>query len=266
MHEQALVASDGVLIDAVHYPGLPGAQEGLAFVVVHGFTVHQRQPRLIRVVDHLRSFGAVVTIDMRGHGRSEGRTTVGHFEVLDVEAAVRWARELGYDFVATMGFSLGGAVVLREASLVPGARPDAVVAVSAPAFWYYRGTRIMRTAHRLVETRQGRIVLRGIRRTRVSSDGWPDPAPIPPHQAAARLGRLPLLVVHGDVDRYFPLEHPKAIVRSATDGGVDVEFWLEHGFGHAEREAPAGLLDRIGAWVRGVAAQRAQSPANRTAS
>ena len=261
MLERTLVTSDGVEIDAAHYPGNPG----LAFVVVHGFTVNRREPRLLRVVDHLRRYGSVIAIDMRGHGGSGGRTTVGHFEVLDAEAAVLWARELGYRFVATVGFSLGGAVVLREAAVtgLAAARPDAVVAVSAPAFWFYRGTRIMRTAHRLVETRHGRMILRGIRRTRVSSDGWPDPAPIQPHQAAALLGDIPLLIVHGDVDRYFPLEHPQAIYRSAASAGVASELWLEDGYGHAEREASGELLDRIGAWVAHVAdAREVMEPAS----
>lgn len=254
MQERSLLTSDGLRIDAAHHLGLPGADPRCVMVVVHGFTVHRRKPRLTRVLEHLRQFGSVITLDLRGHGESEGHTTVGHFEVLDAEAAVRWAHELGYEFVATVGFSLGGAVVLREAALLGAqdddARPDAVVAVSAPAFWYYRGTRVMRRAHRLVETRVGRLVLKAGKSTRVSDGGWPDPAPIAPHVAAGRLGSTPLLIVHGDVDRYFPLEHPQAIHRSATDAGVPAELWIERGYGHAEREVTDGILDRIGAWVR----------------
>lgn len=252
-----LITSDGVRIHAVHHapapePGARPRAASLVMVVVHGFTVNQGKPRLTRIVEHLRRYGAVITVDMRGHGESEGHTTVGHFEVLDVEAAVRWARELGYGFVATIGFSLGGAVVLREAAVIddPGARPDAVVAVSAPAFWYYRGTRVMRRAHRLVETRIGRTILRTGKKTRVSSSGWPDPAPIPPHVAASRLGGTPLLIVHGDVDRYFPLEHPHTIHRSALASGVRVDLRIERGYGHAEREITDEILDSIADWVQ----------------
>ena len=96
-------------------------------------------------------------------GRERERRKVGEVGVLEsMEAAVVWARELGYARVVTVGFSLGGAVVLREGALMaegPG-RVDAVVSVSAPAFWYYRGTRIMRVAHWMVETRPGRLVMR----------------------------------------------------------------------------------------------------------
>jgi pimeloyl-ACP methyl ester carboxylesterase len=188
---------------------------------------------------------------MRGHGRSSGETTVGDEEVRDVEAAVVWARELGYARVVTVGFSLGGAVVLREGALMaegPG-RVDAVVSVSAPAFWYYRGTRIMRVAHWMVETRPGRLVMRASG-TRITSRGWSEPHPIPPFEAAALLGRTPLLVVHGDADHYFPLEHPRAIHEAAVGSGVRTELWIEPGFGHAESAVSTEILDRIGAWAR----------------
>jgi dipeptidyl aminopeptidase/acylaminoacyl peptidase len=64
------------------------------------------------------------------------------------------------------------------------------------------------------------------------------------------LGATPLLVVHGDVDKYFPLEHPRAIQRSAESSGVRTELWVEAGFGHAESAVTTDLLDRIGGWAR----------------
>ena len=66
----------------------------------------------------------------------------------------RYARELGYQRVATVGFSMGASIVLRHAGLIGGA--DAVVSVSGPGRWYYRGTRPMRKVHWAVEHRLGR--------------------------------------------------------------------------------------------------------------
>jgi pimeloyl-ACP methyl ester carboxylesterase len=247
---RTLRTSDGVDIYAGHVRAV-GAGDQLCFVVVHGFTGHSRQERVRRVVERLQAFGGVVTLDLRGHGRSGGQTTVGDDEVRDVDAAVEWARELGYPSVVTVGFSLGGAVVLRQAALAGGgpAHVNGVVSVSAPAFWYYRGTRIMRGVHWLVETKPGRVMLRA-RGTRVSGRGWPEPLPLAPHEAAARLPGIPLLVVHGDMDRYFPLEHPRAIHASARRSGLRAEIWEEHGLGHAESAVSPELVDRIGRWVR----------------
>jgi len=235
---------DGVVISAVHRSG----PRELCLVVVHGFTGGWREERVQAIIDRLDVFGGVVAIDMRGHGHSGGATSLGDSEVLDVAVAVAWARELGYLRVVTVGFSLGGAVVIREAALaisgdgVPtSGRVDAVVSVSAPAFWYYRGTRITRRVHRLVSSRAGRTALR-MYGTRISSREWTPPLPVAPHAAAAMLGDVPLLVVHGDVDRYFPIEHANALHDAARSAGTRSELWLEPDFGHAETAISAGLV------------------------
>lgn len=252
--ERTLTSADGIDISAVH---LPSDRTDLCLVVVHGFTGNWREDRVQKVTDELIAFGSIVAIDMRGHGRSGGVTTLGDLEVLDVAAAVNWARELGYPTVVTVGFSLGGAVVLREGGLAAtgglpageaGGRVDGVVAVSAPAFWYYKGTKVTRFVHRLVETRWGRGVMR-MGGTRVTDQGWVEPYPAAPFEAAALLD-VPLLIVHGDVDRYFPLEHPQAIQRSAEAAGVRTDVWLERGFGHAENAVSTEILQRIGTWAR----------------
>lgn len=249
--ERMLSADDGVPISAMHLPTTaPRDLLACGLVVVHGFTGSWRSDRVHRVVERLRPYGGVVAVDLRGHGRSGGSSTVGDDEILDVAAGVAWARELGYRRVVSMGFSLGGAVVVREAALLAdgAGRVDAVVAVSAPAFWYYRGTKVTRLVHRLVLTRSGRLALRA-RGTRVSGAGWPEPMPVAPVEAAARL-RVPLLVVHGDVDRYFPIEHARSLHAAALAAGAPTDLWIEGGLGHAEGAVGPELIDRIGTWAR----------------
>lgn len=241
VEERWLVAADGVRLSAVHRP----ARADLAVVVAHGFSGSWRQDRVARVAAELGRRAGVVAVDQRGHGRSDGVCTLGHKEVLDVDAAVRWARLLGYRRVATVGFSMGASVAVRHAALHRGV--DAVVSVSGPAFWYYRGTRVMRRLHRAVDSRAGRFAVRTAMRTRLDDPPWPDPPPIPPVEAAALIAPAPLLVVHGDIDRYFPLEHARALHAAAAPGAA--ELWLERGFGHAEAAATPDLLARIAGWV-----------------
>ncbi|MGA5522027.1 alpha/beta hydrolase [Streptomyces pseudogriseolus] len=256
-----LHTADGVAIDSVYEPGSvvydSGLENGagefrdvsqgveeLVLVVAHGFTGDVDRPHVRRVARAFTRYGAVVTFSFRGHGRSGGRSTVGDREVLDLAAAVAWARELGHTRVVTVGFSMGGSVVLRHAALEAGS-VDAVVSVSAPARWFYRGTAPMRRLHWLVTRPSGRLVGRYGLRTRIHHRQW-DPVPLSPVEAAPRIAPTPLLVVHGDQDAYFPLDHPRMLADAAGEHG---ELWVEHGMGHAENAAPEPLLRRIGDWA-----------------
>ncbi|MGA5703243.1 alpha/beta hydrolase family protein [Peterkaempfera bronchialis] len=251
--EALLTAADGTRVHAVHTPGrTPGRSgSGTVFVVAHGFTGAVERPAVLRAVRVLSHHGAVVVLSFRGHGRSGGLSTVGDREVLDLEAAVAWARSLGYRRIATVGFSLGGAVAVRHAALHGGVA--AVAAVSAPARWYYRGTAPMRRLHWVVMRPLGRVVARYGLHTRIDPRDWAE-VPLESVAAAGLLGRTPLLVVHGDRDPYFPLDHPRSLHRAAQAAGVDSELWIEPGFGHAENAAGEPLLDRIGARLAARAA------------
>jgi pimeloyl-ACP methyl ester carboxylesterase len=239
---QRLLADDGTVIQAEHVPA-NGGDRDLAIVLAHGFTLHSRHPHVRRVVDGLSDHAGLVLVDLRGHGGSGGASTLGWQEVRDIEAAVAWARWLGYQRVVTLGFSLGAAVVLRHAALFTGV--DRVAAVSGPGQWYFRGTSRMRLLHHVVLNPSGRMAIRILRRTRVSSVGWSEPLPIDPVAAAAALD-VPLLVVHGDRDDLIPAEHARRITAAAGSNG---ELWLIPGFGHAEAGADAGLVGRIGGWL-----------------
>ncbi|MGV9728886.1 alpha/beta hydrolase [Streptomyces albogriseolus] len=257
-----LRTADGVAIDSVYEPGgvvydpsgegagngsgmgIPGVSRRLVLVIAHGFTGDVDRPHVRRVAQAFARYGAVVTFSFRGHGRSGGRSTVGDREVLDLAAAVAWARELGHTRVVTVGFSMGGSVVLRHAALDAGG-VDAVVSVSAPARWFYRGTAPMRRLHWLVTRPAGRLVGRYGLRTRIHHRRW-DPVPLSPVEAVPRIAPTPLLVVHGDQDAYFPLDHPRMLADAAGEHG---ELWVEHGMGHAENAAPEPLLRRIGDWA-----------------
>jgi pimeloyl-ACP methyl ester carboxylesterase len=234
-----LLTADGVRIDAAHEPG-PGE---LAIVVAHGFTGSWRRPAMRRVVEALNGQAGVISFDFRGHGRSSGHSTLGDLEVLDLAAAIEWARELGYATVATVGFSMGASIVVRHAGLHDGVA--AVAAVSGPSRWYYRGTVPMRRVHWVIERPLGRLVSRVALRTRISPAGWPS-APEPPDELVGRIAPVPLLVVHGDADHYFPVEHGERLYAAANE---PKRFWLEAGFGHAENAASAELLGRIRDWV-----------------
>jgi pimeloyl-ACP methyl ester carboxylesterase len=234
-----LVTQDGVPIDAIHLAG----PKDLAIIVAHGFTLSWQHPAVWRVANQFNRAAGVITFDFRGHGRSGGLSTLGDLEIKDLDVAVTYARQLGYTRVATVGFSMGASIVLRHAGLIGGV--DAVVSVSGPGRWYYRGTKRMRQVHLLVEHRLGRAISRRMLKTRISPEGW-RLVPLPPAEAAALISPVPLLIVHGDQDRFFPPEHARQLYLAAREPR---ELWLLPGMGHAESGSNQDLVDRIARWV-----------------
>ncbi|MFI0419329.1 alpha/beta hydrolase [Spongiactinospora sp. 9N601] len=246
-HFRAMLRTkDGVRIDAAHTPpyDTPRPAADLGVVLAHGFTGGWRNGTARRIAHVFSAFGGVVCFDFRGHGRSGGSSTVGDLEVLDLDAAVRHARSIGYRRLAVVGFSMGAAVAVRHAGLHGGV--DAVVAVSGPARWYYRGTRPMQRVHWVIERPIGRFLARTAKRTRIARGPW-DPIPLSPHEAAPLISPTPLLVVHGDRDAFFPIEHAHQLYGAARE---PKELWIEPGYGHAETAATPGLIRRIGGWIR----------------
>lgn len=251
---RTLVTEDGVPIDAAHLPCRstdPGSSD-LAIVLAHGFTFSWQRHSVWRIANRLTGTGAVMVFDFRGHGRSGGLSTVGDREIHDLDVVVAWAREKGYRRVAGVGFSMGASIVVRYAALERGL--DAVVSVSGPGRWYYRGTTPMRRLHWAVEQPLGRLITRTVLHTRVHPGRW-NPTPLPPAEAASRITPVPLLVVHGDRDPYFPVDHAHQIYDAAQE---PKDLWIERGYGHAETAASAELIDRIGEWV--AKATAAESP------
>ncbi len=251
-----LVTQDGVPIDAIYLPG----PKDLAVVVAHGFTLSWQRPNVWRIANRFNQVAGVVTFDFRGHGRSGGLSTLGDREINDLDVAVAYARELGYQRVAAVGFSMGASIVLRHAGLIGGL--DAVVSVSGPGRWYYRGTERMRWVHRAVERRTGRYVTRRWLKTRISPAGW-KMIPVPPAEAAAKISPVPLLIVHGDQDLYFPPEHARQLYMAARE---PKELWLLPGMGHAEAATSQELVDRIARWINEATRKSAASPSSASPS
>jgi fermentation-respiration switch protein FrsA (DUF1100 family) len=69
---------------------------------------------------------------------------------------------------------------------------------------------------------------------------------MPPAEAAALISPTPLLIVHGDRDLFFPMEHARQLYEAANE---PKELWQLPGFGHAESGCSNEIVDRIGEWV-----------------
>lgn len=238
-----LCTEDGIFLSADYYTRV---SDGPSYLLGHGFTGSTDNPRYRSVAEHLHGRDAsVLALNFRGHGGSDGLSTVGVAEVADLAAGLGWLRERRPGVpVITLGFSMGASIAIRHAGLAgPACSPDAVVAVSGPGRWYERGTEPMRRLHFGVETWLGRQVLRRAFHTRVGG-GW-RLLPVSPVEVAGAITAR-TLIVHGDADPYFGLDHPRML--GSTVPGA--ELWIEVGMGHAENATAPALLDRIDDWAR----------------
>jgi len=197
----------------------------VALVFCHGFLGWHRKPRLVTFQEELARWFTVFSFDFRGHGGSGGRSTFGAAEHLDVEAAVRHAREEGFERVVTFGGSMGGIAVLRHAALMGGV--DAVVAVSTPAQWDGHESAAVRRMTWLAATPSGRWFLQAFGVRVSASWEWVEA----PAELVSRIAPIPLVIVHGRDDHFFDEENAWRLYRQA---GEPKRLLLASRFGHGE--------------------------------
>jgi pimeloyl-ACP methyl ester carboxylesterase len=239
-----VTSADGVRLRTVHLPCAGPGDVGV--VLVPGFSCSWDKPFVRRVARWLTPYAGVVVLDLRGQGQSGGLSTLGNLEALDVDAAVAQARALGYARVVTVGFSMGGAAVLRQAGLhgeLTAERVDAVVSISAASRWWRLETRRMRNLARLTTTRPGRGVARALMRTRIDPRARYGVAAAPV-EVVGRIAPVPLLVVHGSRDAYLTDDNAVELHAAA---GEPRALWLWPTYGHAELALDREQTDRIGA-------------------
>ncbi len=237
-------AADGVALRTVHLAADRPTE--VAVVLVPGFSCSWDKPFVQRVARWLTPYAGVVVVDLRGQGASAGRSTLGDREVLDVDAAVSEARRLGYARVVTLGFSMGGAAVLRHAGLLGSdtREPvDAVVSVSAASRWWRIETPRMRWLAWLCTTAAGRRVAERAMRTRIDPQARYGEGAVTPEVAIARIAPVPVLVVHGGRDAYLLPGNAEDLYAAA---GEPRELWLWPDYGHAELALDAEQTSAIG--------------------
>ncbi|MGH9066910.1 MAG: alpha/beta hydrolase [Acidimicrobiales bacterium] len=218
-----------------------------AVVVAHGFAASTEDGDVMALAADLRRAGLdVLAYDSRGHGRSEGRCTVGDRERLDVAAASAASSAAAGRPVVLLGVSMGAIATLGYAATRrrgDGGPPIAgVVLVSAPARWRMSPSPVSLAMVAMTRTRPGRWFMARAVRVRVQRD-WSLTAP--PLTLVGR-GALPMAFVHGARDR---LIHPRdarlLYGRAQEPRWLDIVPDMGHGLDQPGRRAAVRAVE----WV-----------------
>lgn len=147
-----LTTADGVRLAVSRWR--PRGEPVARVVLAHGFTATRQTEAIQQLAAALVAAGADLTIhDARGHGHSDGATTLGNAEQQDVAAVVAHVAQAagaigagddGPDPSATrpplllFGISMGAIASANYLASTPDNPVDALVLISSPAYWRAR--------------------------------------------------------------------------------------------------------------------------------
>jgi fermentation-respiration switch protein FrsA (DUF1100 family) len=220
---------------------LPADDSQQIIIMVHGEGYHRADPSIgmmdiaSGLVEHNYS---VLTIDLRGHGESEGdKISAGYYETRDLLGAVEYAKGRGFEDIGVLGFSMGAVTSLLAAA--ENSDIDAVVSDSAfadlndmvePEFRKRTGFPVILLRPLLFMVK----VMYGV-----------DFLAIKPVSVVAGIAPRPIFFIHGEMDETIPVEHAYKL-KEAAQAPKD-QLWVVPQAGHVRAYVthPEEYLDKV---------------------
>ena len=198
-----------------------------AAVLVHGWDGDKSDEHVIETASiYVRAGYGVLLLDLRGTGGSGGeRRTLGYKETRDVQGALAWLDEEGFEpgEVVLHGWSMGGATVVRSA---PGTGVAAVIEEAG-----YADLPLLLRRQLPETTGLPSLFSPGVFLAAKLFLGF-DPWAVQPSEDAARLREegVPLFVIHSTDDEVVPFEHAELFESVYPEA----RLWKIEGLGHVE--------------------------------
>lgn len=224
--EVSFESADRVPLEAWWVPPAEG-ESSRAAVLVHGWGGDKSDEHVIETAPiYARAGYGVLLLDLRGNGGSGGeRRTLGYKETRDVQGALAWLDEEGFEpgEVVLHGWSMGGATVVRSA---PGTGVAAVIEEAG-----YADLPLLLRRQLPETTGLPSLFSPGVFLAAKLFLGF-DPWAVQPSEDAARLREegVPLFIIHSTDDEVVPFEHAE-LFESAYP---EARLWKIEGLGHVE--------------------------------
>jgi pimeloyl-ACP methyl ester carboxylesterase len=211
----AVVTRDGVDVDGWYIPAADGrGPSAPTILIVHGWSGNKSS--MLPYAPPLHDEFNLVFVDLRDSGRSSDTdVTLGLREQLDVEAMVDWLEATKHPaWIGAVGNSMGGATVLGSAA--SDQRIRAVLLESTHASIVTSGGNIIENDHGFPAQPAGWATI-----TFASLRVGSDLTALDPARTISRLGKRPVLIIHGTADRTDPPRQSAEVnLQAALAAGV----------------------------------------------
>lgn len=209
--EIELMTEDHVKLSAWYTP----PKNGAVILVAHGYGSSRPEHYYALFASH--GYG-VIAWDFRAHGKSGGDfSSLGYYEVLDAEAALKFAlAQPGVEHVGAWGGSMGGVTMIRATAQFPEIK--ALVADSPFA-----------TLEDEMDLRIPFPILRGLIRFFAERESGVTVDSVRPLDEIARISPRPVLLIQGMGDGMVPLNSAERLFEAA---GEPRQLWTENDVPH----------------------------------
>lgn len=219
---KTLTTDDNHTIACNHYK--KGRQE--VIVIAHGFYNNKDTILFKNIAELFAEHFDVLSFDFRGHGKSTGFFSWTAREVYDLRSVIHHAKAERYKKIGVIGFSLGAAIGLIEAS--ENQAIDSIIAVSAPYdvrdidFCFWEQEMVSDLMLNIGPKGKGK----GIR------PGNPFLKKKTPLAVVASIAPRPVLFLHGEKDWLIKPRHSERLYQAARE---PKEMQIIPQAGHAEK-------------------------------
>jgi len=207
---------------------IPAPEPGdYVVLVVHGIHSCKRDSTVLIPAGMLHRNGFnVLMLELRNHGDSEitnGRTTAGNHEYVDVLGAFDWLQEQGYeaDHIALMGISFGGGT----SAIAFGEEPE------IPVLWLDSPFGNINEVVEYELERNGYPTFLIAPAFQIAQLNGIDFYERSPDRALQNHQNRPIMIVHGDADVRVPFRFGEQLYQNAGD---NAEFLPFEGLDHVE--------------------------------
>ncbi|OGW83253.1 MAG: hypothetical protein A3C47_02160 [Omnitrophica bacterium RIFCSPHIGHO2_02_FULL_51_18] len=232
--QEAVITNSGIKISIRHTRVL----KNTSIVIAPGFFQSKETKTFHKLENELLEYFDVVSMDFRGHGKSEGLYTFSAYEKEDLKAVIDYSRQ-HYKKVGVLGFSYGGSIAILEQ--VEYRNIDSMICVSSPMasdkiefkWWTPDAIKLgIRGLELGAGVRPGNIFLRKTK----------------PIDVVSSVSPIPIYFIHGTHDPTVSLKHSEYLYKKAKEPKKVKIF--ENG-SHAEeiyRQFPDRFVEEIRNW------------------